>query len=86
VDAERDIEQVQSGGSLVYQTITGLQPQDTVEDESDSDSSSSSEVGSTFVNSSRPRDESPDSKKVSLSSVASCREDMNPVSQESTCD
>jgi hypothetical protein len=84
VDAERDIEQAQSGGSLVYQTITGLQPQDTVED--DSGSSSGSEVGGTFVNSSRPKDESPESKKVSLSSLASCREGMNPVSQESTCD
>jgi hypothetical protein len=64
VDAERDIEQAQSGGNLVYQTITGLQPQDTVEDESES--SSSSEGGSNFVNSSRPRDESPESKKVSF--------------------
>lgn len=77
VDAERDIEQARSGGSLVYQTITGLQPQDTVEDESAS--SSSSEVGSNFVDSSRPRDESPESKKVSLSSPHSCSEDMNPT-------
>jgi hypothetical protein len=77
VDAERDIEQARSGGSLVYQTITGLQPQNTVEGESES--SSSSEVGSNFVDSSRPRDESPESKKVSLSSPASCSEDMNPA-------
>lgn len=63
VDAERDIETAQSGGDLVYQTITGLQPQDTVED--DSESSSSSEEGSNFINSSRPRNESPESKKVS---------------------
>jgi hypothetical protein len=62
VDAERDIERAQSGGDLVYQTITGLQTQDTVEDSSDS--SSNSESGSNFVNSSRPRDESPESKKV----------------------
>ena len=64
VDAERDIEVVQSGGDLVYHTIIGLQPQDTVED--DSESSSSSELGSNFVNSSRPRNESPESKKVSF--------------------
>lgn len=62
VDAERDIKQAQSGGNLVYQTITGLQLQDTVGDESES--SSSSEVGSNFVDSSRPRDESPESKKL----------------------
>jgi hypothetical protein len=84
VDAERDIEQARSGGSLVYQTITGLQPQDSVEDESES--SSSSEEGSNFVNSSRPRDESPESKKVSLSSLASCIEDMNPGFRKSPCD
>lgn len=64
VDAERDIETVQSGGDLVYHTIIGLQPQDTVED--DSESSSSSELGSNFINSSRPRNESPESKKVSF--------------------
>lgn len=63
VDAERDIETAQSGGDLVYQTITGLQPQGTVED--DSETSSSSEGGSNFINSSRPRNESPESKKVS---------------------
>lgn len=84
VDAERDIERAQSGCNLVYQTITGLQPQDTVEDESES--SSSSEVGSNFIDSSRPRDESPESKKVSLSSPASCSEDMNPTFQENKCD
>jgi hypothetical protein len=65
VDAERDIERAQSGGDLVYQTITGLQPQDTVADDSES-SDSSSESCSNFVNSARPRDESPESKKVSL--------------------
>ena len=64
VNAERDIEMVQSGGDLVYHTIIGLQPQDTVED--DSESSSSSELGSNFINSSRPRNESPESKKVSF--------------------
>ncbi|XP_033608866.1 serine/threonine-protein kinase RIO1 isoform X2 [Cryptotermes secundus] len=67
VDAERDIERAQSGGSLVYQTITGLQPQDTVEDESGS--SSSSEEGSNFVDSCRPRDESPESKKLRKKAV-----------------
>jgi hypothetical protein len=68
VDAERDIERAQSGGDLVYQTITGLQPQDAVEDDSESSSSSSSscESCSNFVNSARPRDESPESKKVHL--------------------
>jgi hypothetical protein len=65
VDAERDIEMVQSGGDLVYHTIIGLQPQDTVEDDSES-SSSSSELGSNFINSSRPRNESLESKKVSF--------------------
>jgi hypothetical protein len=67
VDAERDIERAQLGGDLVYQTITGLQPQDTVEVDSESSNSiSSSEPCSSFVNSARPRDESPESKKVSV--------------------
>jgi hypothetical protein len=67
----------------VYQTITVLQPQDTVED--GSESSSSSEVGSIFVDSSWTRDESPENKKVSLSSPASCSEDMSPAFQEDAC-
>lgn len=67
VDVERDIQTAQSGGDLVYQTITGLQPQDTVED--DSESSSSSEEGSNFINSSRPRNESPESKKLRKKAV-----------------
>jgi len=67
VDAERDIEMVQSGGDLVYHTIIGLQPEDTVED--DSESSSSSELGSNFINSSRPRNESPESKKLRKKAV-----------------
>ena len=64
VDAERDIKMVQSGGDLVYHTIIGLQLRDTGED--DGESSSSSELGSNFINSSRPRNESPESKKVSF--------------------
>ncbi|PSN50976.1 Serine/threonine-protein kinase RIO1 [Blattella germanica] len=67
VDIERDIDKAQSGGDLVYQTITGLKPQDAVPDESDDESSSDSEdEESNFVNSARPRDESPVSKKVRI--------------------
>ncbi|KDR20687.1 serine/threonine-protein kinase RIO1 [Zootermopsis nevadensis] len=71
VDAERDIERAQSGGDLVYQTVTGLQPQDTVQDDGESSSSSSdnSESCSNFVNSSRPRDESLESKKLRKKTV-----------------
>ncbi|KAJ4438004.1 hypothetical protein ANN_13943 [Periplaneta americana] len=67
VDIERDIDNAQQGGDLVYQTVTGLRPQNTVKDEDSESSSSSSdsEQDSNFVNSARPRDESPESKKVS---------------------
>ncbi|XP_069669068.1 serine/threonine-protein kinase RIO1 isoform X2 [Periplaneta americana] len=68
VDIERDIDNAQQGGDLVYQTVTGLRPQNTVKDEdseSSSSSSSDSEQDSNFVNSARPRDESPESKKFS---------------------
>ncbi|KAL1129195.1 hypothetical protein AAG570_013725, partial [Ranatra chinensis] len=73
IDFERDINLVTSGrvdkDDLIYKTVVGKSKDVSSEDESSSEEDDDEEKQSKFVNSSRPRDESPDSKKVRKKSV-----------------